>query len=66
MNSLVNLMTRRRLEKETELSIVDLLQKKLFLLPEGRSSEIAKYAAATGTDCEKIVRVHSTMYRAEE
>ena len=29
------------------------------------SSEIAKYAAAGRTDCEKIARVQSTMYRPE-
>ena len=36
-----------------------------FFSPEGRSSEIAKYAAAVRTVCEKIARVQSTMYRPE-
>ena len=36
-----------------------------FFSPKGRSSEIAKYAAAVRTDCEKIARMQSTMYRPE-
>ena len=40
-------------------------EKVCFFFPEGRSSEIARYAAAGCTDCEKINRVHSTMYRPE-
>ena len=40
-------------------------EKILFPFPEGRSSTIAKYAAAGCTDCEKIVRVQSTMYQPE-
>ena len=52
---------RKRLDKEVELSIAELLPKKFVSFPEGRSSEITKYAAAGRTDCEKIVRVQSTM-----
>ena len=37
----------------------------LFLSPEGRSSEIARYTAAGCSDCAKIDRVQSTMYRPE-
>ena len=40
-------------------------EKVCFFSPEGRSSEIARYAAAGCNDCEKIDRVHSTMYRPE-
>ena len=40
-------------------------EKVCFFSSEGRSSEIARYAAAGCTDCEKIDRVHSTMYRPE-
>ena len=58
---------RRRFDKGVELSIADLLPKEpvCFFTPEGRSSEIAKYAAAVRTDCEKIAWVQSTMYRPE-
>ena len=40
-------------------------EKVCFLSPEGRSSEIVKCAAAGRTDCEKIARVQSTLYRPE-
>ena len=40
-------------------------EKVCFFSPEGRSSEIARYAAAGCGDCEKIDRVQSTMYRPE-
>ena len=40
-------------------------EKDCFFSPEGQSSEIARYAAAGCTDCEKIDRVQSTMYRPE-
>ena len=40
-------------------------EKVCFFSPEGRSSEIARYAAAGCSDCEKIDRVQSTMYRPE-
>ena len=56
---------RRRFHKGVELSIADLLPKTFLSFPEGRSSEIAKYAADVRTDCEKIARVQSTMYRPE-
>ena len=36
-----------------------------FFSPEWRSIKIAKYAAAVRTDCKKIARVPSTMYRPE-
>ena len=39
-------------------------EKVSFFSPEGWS-KIAKYAAAGRTDCEKISRVQSTMYRPE-
>ena len=39
-------------------------EKVCFFSREGGSSEIARYAAGR-TDCEKIDRVHSTMYRPE-
>ena len=40
-------------------------EKVCFFSPEGRRSEIARYAAAGCSDCEKIDRVQSTMYRPE-
>ena len=40
-------------------------RKSLFLFPKGRSSEIARYAAAGCSDCEKIDRGQSTMCRPE-
>ena len=40
-------------------------KKVCFFFPEGRSIEIARYAAAGCSDCEKIDRVQSTMYRPE-
>ena len=56
---------RRRFDKAVEMSIADLLPKTFLSFPEGRSSEISKYAADVRTDCEKIARVQSTMYRPE-
>ena len=59
---------RRRFDKGVEIPIADLLPKTFVSFsPEGRSSEIGKYAAAVRTDCEKlkIARVQSTMYRPE-
>ena len=44
------------------VEIAVLIEKVCFFSPEGRNSEIAKYAAACRTDCEKIDRVHSTIY----
>ena len=40
-------------------------EKVCFFSLKGRSSEIARYAAADCSDCEKIDRVQSTMYRPE-
>ena len=40
-------------------------EKVCFSSPEGRISQIARYATTGCTDCDKIDRVHSTMYRPE-
>ena len=41
---------------ELNCQFADLLPKTFLSFPEGRSSEIAKYAADVRTDCEKIAR----------